>query len=316
MDASDSVYYPFPDNGHTPGNDPRHCSVRGCTQLVTNGSQNKMCDACRGRHRIYASTKRARRKLEKAAVAARNGQEPLDPVQNGISSPIVTASSWMSGNADTFHEVRASSPNPHSSVSGPSSSISPFLSASWNQAIDPRLFAQDTLTSPSLRLHLHRTSSSSELANALTLPPPRPRIQAESVSDENRDPEEHIEEDKECKSTQASGDAAAKDLGEGPTRLCSVKGCKSVLPPSYEFKMCSPCRDRYRTYGTTKRAKWKTEREAFDREMAGLRALEDKKRELEGLSVDLVFNMRPCKPLNPISLWPITQTSFALGNSQ
>ena len=35
--------------------------------------------------------------------------------------------------------------------------------------------------------------------------------------------------------------------------------------------MCPPCWTRYRTYGTTKRTKWKTEHEPFDREMAGLR---------------------------------------------
>lgn len=38
-----------------------------------------MCDACRSRHRIYASTKRAKRKLEKAAivnaVAVRSGKD-------------------------------------------------------------------------------------------------------------------------------------------------------------------------------------------------------------------------------------------------
>jgi hypothetical protein len=35
---------------------------------------------------------------------------------------------------------------------------------------------------------------------------------------------------------------------------------------SYEYKMCPACRTRYRTqYGNTKRAKWKAERDAFDR---------------------------------------------------
>lgn len=203
----------------------------------------------------------------------------------------------------------------HSSVPAPSSSISPsMLSTSWNQSIDPRLFAEDARTSPSRHLPIHQTSSSSELANALTLPPPRPQIQAESTSDANYLLEEQTEEGKEIQSTPASSDAAPQDSNEGPTRLCSVKGCKSALPPSYEFKMCPPCRTRYRSYGNTKRAKWKTEREAFDREMAALRAFEDKRRELEGLPVDLVFNMRPCRPLNLTSLWPTTRTSFVHGN--
>ena len=53
--------------------------------------------------------------------------------------------------------------------------------------------------------------------------------------------------------------------------------------------MCPPCRTRYRTYGTTKRAKWKAEREAFDREMAGLRVAEDERRRELGLGVSLCF---------------------------
>ena len=54
---------------------------------------------------------------------------------------------------------------------------------------------------------------------------------------------------------------------------------------SYEYKMCPPCRTRYRTYGNTKRAKWKAERDAFDREMATLRTMEDEKRKSKGLRV-------------------------------
>ena len=54
---------------------------------------------------------------------------------------------------------------------------------------------------------------------------------------------------------------------------------------SYEYKMCPTCRTRYRTYGNTKRAKWKTERGAFDREMITLRDVEDEKRKAKGLRV-------------------------------
>lgn len=54
---------------------------------------------------------------------------------------------------------------------------------------------------------------------------------------------------------------------------------------SYEYRMCPPCRTRYRTYGNTKRAKWKAERDAFDREMVSLRTVEDEKRKAKGLRV-------------------------------
>jgi len=47
---------------------PRRCSVRGCVSIIPADSTNKMCEACRGRHRVYAMTKRAKRKMEKEAL--------------------------------------------------------------------------------------------------------------------------------------------------------------------------------------------------------------------------------------------------------
>lgn len=72
----------------------------------------------------------------------------------------------------------------------------------------------------------------------------------------------------------------------GPTRYCSVKGCKAAMPRDYFFKMCQPCRDRYRGYGITKRAKWRAERVAANAELEALRVEEDKRRAEEGLPVD------------------------------
>ncbi|KAH9477548.1 hypothetical protein JR316_0009770 [Psilocybe cubensis] len=279
MDASDAVYLPFSNDGHDPHNGPKHCSVRGCTQFVPDDSQHKMCDTCRGRHRIYASTKRARRKLEKAAITARNGQEPLDDSNSGLSTPAVIESTWIADNMDIFPKELPNTTSQSTTVD-PSSSIPPsILSESWNQSIDPRLFSEDS----SRHLSIHQTSSSSELANALTLPPPRPSIQAESVTDTNHLPAEGAENITENQSTPVANDATPQDSVEGLTRPCSVRGCKSSLPLAYQYKMCPHCRTRYRFYGNTKRAKWKTEREALDREMASLRDAEDRRRELEGL---------------------------------
>ena len=101
----------------------------------------------------------------------------------------------------------------------------------------------------------------------------------------------------------------SSDEVDGSTRFCSVKGCKAAIPgkqffilssyyhmlinenlDSYEYKMCTTCRTRYRTYGNTKRAKWKAERDAFDREMEVLRTVEDEKRKAKGLRVsDIKF---------------------------
>ena len=48
----------------------RRCSVKGCGKDLDPDYALKMCEACRGRHRKYATTKRAKRKQEKAAVGA------------------------------------------------------------------------------------------------------------------------------------------------------------------------------------------------------------------------------------------------------
>ncbi|KAH7924925.1 hypothetical protein BV22DRAFT_474677 [Leucogyrophana mollusca] len=47
--------------------------------------------------------------------------------------------------------------------------------------------------------------------------------------------------------------------------------------------MCEPCRNRYRSYGITKRAKWKESRSAANAELDALREEEDKKRAEAGL---------------------------------
>lgn len=56
------------DHGHL-----RQCSVRGCTTVLPPDYLQKMCESCRGRHRIYASTKRAKRKMEKLAIGGQLG---------------------------------------------------------------------------------------------------------------------------------------------------------------------------------------------------------------------------------------------------
>lgn len=48
----------------------RRCSVKGCGKDLPLDYALRMCDDCRGRHRKYATTKRAKRKQEKAAVGA------------------------------------------------------------------------------------------------------------------------------------------------------------------------------------------------------------------------------------------------------
>jgi hypothetical protein len=77
--------------------------------------------------------------------------------------------------------------------------------------------------------------------------------------------------------------------------------------------MCPPCRERYRIYGNTKRAKWKYERETFEREMSTLRAAEDERRKAQGLGVRPPFTFRGARVTKASSPSPTTSTSCAHG---
>ena len=117
-------------------------------------------------------------------------------------------------------------PSPLSSQQSPSTS-SP---ASWNQAIDPRLFSNGIATAP---YPAQTTSTTSELANALSLPTPPSKAPPDTLQQ------------------------PANRLGE--------------------------------SYGNTKRPQWKMEGEAFDCEMASMRAIEDEKRKAKGLRVSITL---------------------------
>jgi hypothetical protein len=77
------------------------------------------------------------------------------------------------------------------------------------------------------------------------------------------------------------------------SRFCSVKGCRTLVPRDSYYKMCERCRNKYRNYGTTKRAKWKRTRNATSLDLDSLRELENKRRAEAGLSVS-VFRQDIC----------------------
>ncbi|KIY44908.1 hypothetical protein FISHEDRAFT_61586 [Fistulina hepatica ATCC 64428] len=206
----------------------RECSVRGCSKRVPATSTNKMCESCRIKHRRYASTKRARRRQEKAALNGHVVGDVDDVVEN------VWHARAPAGAAVTPPDIALASQNPHA----------------WDDAIDPVLYV---------------TSSSSELAGALGGPPysaaTQPSTSASVMHASSLPQEPNESSDRKC---------------------CSVKGCKNLLPDTYTFKMCALCRDRYRSYGVTKRAKWKSERDTFERELTALRIAEDTRRLANG----------------------------------
>ena len=121
-------------------------------------------------------------------------------------------------------------PSPLSSQQSPSTS-SP---ASWNQAIDPRLFSNGIVTTPFLA---QTTSTTSELANALTLPTPRPKVPPDTLQQPADQPANGLGEsskpsDKQLEPSkyQEEGNGSG-----GSTRFCSVKGCKAVIPGQSSF---------------------------------------------------------------------------------
>lgn len=99
-DPAGTIYYPPAQQ------DTRQCSVRGCSNPVPTTSTNKMCEVCRGRHRIYATTKRARRKLEKAVVSGGQG------VNMAGLDGMLGSGPWMPSQSEV-------SPNPASQTNSP-----------------------------------------------------------------------------------------------------------------------------------------------------------------------------------------------------
>ncbi len=108
-----------------------------------------------------------------------------------------------------------------------------------------------------------------------------------SMGSENPSPSRSILHPKGVISAKSISEAAAQMEGSLPPRYCSIKGCKTLIAGDSFFKMCEPCRDRYRNYGTTKRKKWKKEKEEAIAEMEQMREEENKRRIESGLPVSM-----------------------------
>ncbi|KAI0072086.1 hypothetical protein K474DRAFT_1668233 [Panus rudis PR-1116 ss-1] len=340
----------------------RPCSVRGCSAMLPPEYQQKMCEACRSRHRIYASTKRAKRKAEKMAMGGQVGPVAWMPpdreareVQQPPPAPASPTPPILSPPRISPQPLPAPPPAPAPAleprpepvpapVSAPPTSQFPLTATNWDHnAIDPRLVSHHTsqqsvsYSQPNYSYtptYPHDTSS--ELARALHLPivqsQPQHQQQQQQQHQQRQEqdiqhsfvhapppqiPQEHSHPqagpaqplsdhahstspsqsysppqpstsyhfDHRGETSMNDVSAEASDIGGAslPSRFCSIKGCKAVIPGDSFFKMCEPCRDRYRHYGTTKRAKWRREKQAAVEELQKLRAEEDKRRAEEGL---------------------------------
>ncbi|KAH7882503.1 hypothetical protein F5I97DRAFT_1910909, partial [Phlebopus sp. FC_14] len=151
----------------------------------------------------------------------------------------------------------------------------PALNDRWgHHALDPRLFA----------------SQSSELAKALTYPVPP--SQSHETAHRNGTPVEPgsaLGSHHTCQTPSAEVEAESSNVsGVLETAQFSdahVSSSSSLRFCSYFFKMCESCRNRYRGYGITKRAKWKQSRDAANAELDALMEEEDQCRTKAGLPV-------------------------------
>ncbi|RPD65645.1 hypothetical protein L227DRAFT_607121 [Lentinus tigrinus ALCF2SS1-6] len=287
------------------GDDPdtRTCSVKGCSAQLPAGYTNKMCEECRGRHRVYAMTKRAKRKMEKALLngsAAQNGQVVWMPQDEGAQHEHEQP---VAGPSRQFEDPHVQDENlPHFD-----------FPAEWDpQAIDPRLFSQASelagaLTLPGTVLqhvtgrevfarndHQPQQLPQESPHHSPQQPPPSHTRSPSAAPPPPTAPEIHPILAEVLKavpnfnlSTRVTSgptvDTPGSSEGPLPPRFCSIKGCKTLIAGNSFFKMCEPCRDRYRSYGTTKRAKWRREKEAAVQELHKLRSEEDARRAAEGL---------------------------------
>ncbi|KAF8215766.1 hypothetical protein K438DRAFT_2008051 [Mycena galopus ATCC 62051] len=293
---------------------PRECSVRGCSNTVEPSanplSNKKMCAICREKHRGYASTKRARRKAEKTMVnklSAPSDGAPSDGAQDDAeSAPSVNQ-------AYEYKEYQgAGSPQapvpwvldpalyPQPSAPSSSSTLAGALtlppSANTQNHVSG---APPVLSNPSNRLSVQPSISTSSNPSVLPNPSVQPNTDIQPIA--NVQPNSSVSANTSVTSSisvspnaSVSGsavpgpvatDGAIPQSSDGRPRFCSVKGCKAIIVETieiYPYKMCQPCRNRYRNYGITKRAKWKSEREAFQRELEMLRVKEDERRALNG----------------------------------
>jgi hypothetical protein len=333
----------------TPPTNPvetKTCTVRGCSNEFPAFLRTKMCESCRGKHRIYATTKRAKRRLEKAAIngiiletADQPGQLTwsFGSGENNLSSPPENKTRAKPTPTTSKPAATSLTPAPNSLVdSQPTASTStspvhpfPFPPPGSFQAqplvpwdltnIDPQLFKAQS------------SSHSSELAGALGPSPVPPYVHAvpthvvtpvnetAGAAESQTSVQSVIESTatSPSESTITAVDApvdtstSGTHTSNGTRRYCTIRGCRVVLAGAiifsvpvallrplyqgdYPFKMCEPCRVRHRQYGITKRAKFRAERAAFDKELADLRAAEDARRKEQGLAVCKLFALLFC----------------------
>ncbi|KAJ7150356.1 hypothetical protein C8R46DRAFT_1124750 [Mycena filopes] len=260
------------DGDSTPASTARECSVRGCSKpLGPPGPdplvERKMCASCRQKHRGYASTKRARRKAEKALSQSNPAPAtPTSPSSSSQPTPNIQKSTWPID------------PALYSQPSAQSSSLAGALT------LQPT-----TISNPSVSLTAPSASALASRDQQRLLAPRSPELPKPPQSNP---PTPGIHPPPPPVSAIHAAVEAAPQPSDGESRFCSVKGCNAAILESteiYPYKMCRPCRTRYRDYGITKRAKQKAERQA---EMDALRVQENLRRAENGLPPLIEENLK------------------------
>lgn len=275
---------PGPSN-HSAERTHRACSVRGCAQQLPEECPTKMCESCRVRHREYAKIKRAKRRMEKAAVAGLTvGSDENSPSSSNPAEVRVLVYVLLSLSGLTQMGFQ-----PNSSVH------MAYTQQDWDRNIDPRLLSRSselagalipkqTAPSANLSVHVHSqlpsTSQAQEQSRASPIHAKQGSLQGQPPGEPPELPSQS-ELDAQSLSTSVSNDPL--DIS-GPAKWCSIKGCKNHLPTDDPYKMCQNCRTRYKGYGTTKRAKRKARSQVTSDEQSRRQA-EDESRAQAGLPV-------------------------------
>lgn len=294
-DARDHLYHPNVDNGHAQGSPStdttRFCSVRGCTAPLSPEYPHKMCEACRERHRVYASTKRAKRKMEKSVLNSQTGVSWM-PTDGDGGDPGPTASDHP-----LSEEAQIAIPSQQTTTAYE------YAEDPWTtDPVDLRLLSKTVSELEMALTYPYRTFSSSSGVQS-SAPVPNSQVASSSTAPFSFIPSTStpIVPPAAQASPGAKGEISVRNISAVasqaesalPPRYCSIKGCKTVVDGGSLFKMCDSCRMKYKGYGTTKRKKWKEEKTKALAELERQREEENKIRADNGLPVSRLYALFP-----------------------
>ncbi|TFY54212.1 hypothetical protein EVJ58_g8993 [Rhodofomes roseus] len=218
-----------------PAGPPRYCTVKGCTVILLSDYLHKMCEACRGRHRVYAMTKRAKRKMEKAALGSHGGQ------------PVI----WMpQDDAIEDEDDEGEAPQSSQSVEAEERAemCEPCRDRYRNYGITKRAkWKQEKEVAVAELQKVHGEEDDRPAEAGLSMSPLL----------KSTEPEWHEwQTDGTTRmQTPQSADGGAGPSAPRPARMCTVSHCREILPSDYHFLRCDRHRLQNRHHSKLKRVR-------------------------------------------------------------